>query len=469
MHYSSRRRGKVFSHLLLHIVTLTIGLSQVISLGGWFVPWILPPRDLIRLVPGQLIATQVEHFCQGYTLSDTACASLQVEVEAFVNDGPGIFSIGSDRKHPIYIPVHYPSTAPRVTIVAVDVDADMSINVTIGVGVDVQWASQRLCVSYYRDHVSACNVSSIEAQIKESLDRGTGDEESRIPQWQLVTPLVSLDVELLDHDRGSNGDRSSMARVLLFDRNGAAGPNRAAAAFCAQHLCQDRINTVRQVAASLKTEVAKARGSHFSVTDATDESVGQNDGVRLVVSLSSLPRRLDHLAPILRRFLSVQTRLPSALYVALPRRSLRERRPYPALPAGWPFHDTGPDSGESKFQNGSAPIVRVLHVDTDWYCTVTSILTLLMFACFCVINQCSQGGLYNISTNLFLCPVFLEGKDVDMSPILEASFHETSFFRYTDQKVIFSHISDVHQGSSHEADPSLSRGNGAGDHHSNHR
>ena len=357
----------------------------MISLGGWFVPWISPPRDLIRLVPGQLVETQVEHFCRGYSLSDTACATLQAEVEAFVNDGPGLFSIGSDRKHPIYIPVQYLGTVSRVMIV-VDVDAGMSINVTIGVGVDVQWASQRLCVSYYRDNVSACNVSSIEAQIKESLSHGAGDEESRVSHMQLAIPLVSLEVELVDRDKGGNGDQSSIARVLLFDGNGAAGPNRAAAAFCAQHLCQDRVNTVRQVAASLKTEVAKARGSHLSATDATDESVGPNDGVRLVVSLSSLPRRLDHLAPVLRRFLSTQTRLPNALYVALPKRSLRERRPYPDLPPGWPFHDTGPESGETIFQNRSAPIVRVLHVDTDWYCTVTFILTLLMFACFCA-NQ----------------------------------------------------------------------------------
>ncbi len=72
------------------------------------------------------------------------------------------------------------------------------------------------------------------------------------------------------------------------------------------------------------------------------------DGRRVVVSLSTLPDRIENLRPTLQCLLR-QTRLPDEIVIAIPEFSLRQQRGY-LIPA---------------FLK-ELPTVRILHSDSDW-------------------------------------------------------------------------------------------------------
>src|SRR5262245_19156640 len=54
---------------------------------------------------------------------------------------------------------------------------------------------------------------------------------------------------------------------------------------------------------------------------------GKSDDPRVIVSLSTVPDRIDNLGPTIRSLLK-QTRLPDEIVLAIPEFSVRERRPH---------------------------------------------------------------------------------------------------------------------------------------------
>jgi len=85
------------------------------------------------------------------------------------------------------------------------------------------------------------------------------------------------------------------------------GLGRAAAAFCVAHRCG--VEFAEAISRSNRPDAPKC------------------EDVRVVVSLSTLPRRIDLVARQLR-YLEEQTRNPDAIYVSVPDWSARERQPY---------------------------------------------------------------------------------------------------------------------------------------------
>jgi hypothetical protein len=77
-------------------------------------------------------------------------------------------------------------------------------------------------------------------------------------------------------------------------------------------------------------------------------SSGKSDDPRVIVSLSTVPDRINNLVPTIRSLLE-QTRPPDEIVLAIPEFSIREQRPYVV-----PKHIS------------RLPRVRVLHCPEDW-------------------------------------------------------------------------------------------------------
>ncbi|GMH81830.1 hypothetical protein TL16_g09057 [Triparma laevis f. inornata] len=95
--------------------------------------------------------------------------------------------------------------------------------------------------------------------------------------------------------------------------------NQVMATFCSYERCPDRINTVAVLADAIKSDDPEVEIDRSKYRKAHEP--------RLVVSLTSLPSRLDHLTQTLNHMLR-QSKLPDLIIINLPKFSKREQKPY---------------------------------------------------------------------------------------------------------------------------------------------
>lgn len=107
---------------------------------------------------------------------------------------------------------------------------------------------------------------------------------------------------------------------------------REAAAFCVTHRCPNRIITAGVLAKHLRA-YASSLPSVDAVRYARERVVceaqgGSENRVRTVVSLSTLPGRIEHIATTQLGYLRAQTRPADTIYIAIPVFSTREQKEY---------------------------------------------------------------------------------------------------------------------------------------------
>jgi predicted O-methyltransferase YrrM len=96
-------------------------------------------------------------------------------------------------------------------------------------------------------------------------------------------------------------------------------PMEAAIAFCWYEKCPDIVGV---------TEVLSMIAKHYLGIEDDPDVPHDTSAPRVVVSLTSLPGRLEHVTQTLNYFLHGQTKLPDKIYVNLPTYSVREGRAY---------------------------------------------------------------------------------------------------------------------------------------------
>lgn len=145
-----------------------------------------------------------------------------------------------------------------------------------------------------------------------------------VAERRLRPPMLSIDLDVpwanaplpfREWDRHLSEEASNLLAEPAAHPDASMPHGRAAAAFCAAWRCPDRVFEARRVAAAVSARSGAAAAAL------------ETKPTRLVCSMSTLPGRVKHL-PRQLGFLYAQTRRPDAIYVAIPRRSVRAQAEY---------------------------------------------------------------------------------------------------------------------------------------------
>ena len=165
--------------------------------------------------------------------------------------------------------------------------------------------AQQLCQSMSLP-CTECPLESLVAQLKHA----SADSTPIVAQVPRL--LLSLDLEMSDWSSGH------ARKFVLYEGEDV---RRRAASFCAVNRCPDRINQVSQV-------VQMVQAFQYQQGSQPLELPPMPPNNRVVVSLSTIPSRIHHVAQRVLDLLKKQTRTPDHVYLALPHRSVREQTSY---------------------------------------------------------------------------------------------------------------------------------------------